>query len=344
MLLRIFDFMSVLKYCSAFLFLGLGYWSLIGSGIITYALVIFSFIVIPLLELILPEKKSANDVKSLWLYDLILYAIVPGYFYLFYLFLSTIGAEQSVASLIGKISAMGLLCGIFGINMAHELGHRKRKFDQVLAQGLLLSAQYTHFFIEHNRGHHKRVGTPEDSATARKGEHIYKFWFRVIFGAYKSAWNLEKDKLERSNKSAWSLNNDMILYAIVQIVLLSLVYGFFGLQVLMYYGIVCFIGILLLESINYIEHYGLTRKKISNSSYERVNDIHSWNSDHILGRALLFELTRHSHHHANSLLTYQALESRKDASQLPTGYPGMLLLSLIPPLWFRVMHKRLPSD
>ena len=344
MLLRIFDYMSVLKYCASFVFLGLGYWSITGNGLETYALIIFSFIVIPFLELILPENKSSNTVRASRVYDFILYAIIPVYFFLFYVFLSDIGTEQSVATLVGKVTAMGLLCGIFGINMAHELGHRKRKLDQVLAQMLLLSTQYTHFFIEHNRGHHKRVGTPQDSATARKGEHIYKFWIRVIYGSYCSAWKLEKDKLIRNNQRVWSVKNDMVKYALMQITLVVLVYLFFGITVLAYYFLVSLIGIILLESINYIEHYGLSRKKISDSRFERVQDVHSWNSDHILGRTLLFELTRHSHHHANSLLTYPHLESRKEASQLPTGYPGMMLLSLIPPLWFRVMHKRLPSE
>ena len=335
--------MSVLKNCASFIFILLGYASLAGDGFETYYLVIFSFVIIPLIELIVPESKSNNVVKYPFLFDLILYALVPLYLGLFVFFLATIGEETSTVNIIGKLSAMGLLCGIFGINMAHELGHRKSKFDQFLAQLLLLSSQYTHFFIEHNRGHHKRVGTPADPATARKGEAVYSFWFRVIIKSYQSAWNLEKERLHRLGKSVWSFKNEMIKYAGLQVLVVSSVGYFFGSNVLAFYAIACFIGILLLETINYIEHYGLTRKKISKASYERVQDIHSWNSDYALGRTLLFELTRHSHHHANSLIKYPSLESRKDASQLPTGYPGMMLLSLLPPVWFRVMDKRLPS-
>ena len=338
----IFDLMSVLKYCTSFVFIFLGYLSLTGTGIETYYLLIFSFVCIPLFELVLPPSKSSNSSKNLVLYDVILYLLAPLYIASFVYFLITIGEEHNTASLIGKITAMGLLCGIFGINMAHELGHRKSKFDQFLAQLLLSTTQYTHFFIEHNRGHHKRVGTLEDPATARKGETVYGFWVRVITQSYMSAWHLEKSRLNRLGGNTWSMQNAMVRYALIQVCLIVVVGIAFGISVLGIYAVTSLFGILLLETINYIEHYGLTRKKISNASYERVQDIHSWNADHLLGRTLLFELTRHSHHHANSLIKYPLLESREEASQLPSGYPGMMLLSLIPPLWFKVMHKRLP--
>ena len=336
--------MAVLKYCASFVFIILGYLSLSGQGLETYYLVVFSFVFIPGVELILPESKSSNDVKNPFLFDLILYALIPLYIGLFVYFLMTITSDVSLICLVGKLSAMGLLCGIFGINMAHELGHRKSKLDRFLAQMLLMTSQYTHFFIEHNRGHHKRVGTIQDPATARKGESLYAFWFRVIIRSYQSAWNLENERLIRLGQTPWSLKNDMIVYALLQLILLTTIGLVFGGYVVVMYSTACLIGILLLETINYIEHYGLTRKKITKVSYERVQDVHSWNSDYLLGRTLLFELTRHSHHHANSLLKYPHLESRKEASQLPTGYPGMMILSMVPWAWFKVMDKRLPVD
>lgn len=334
--------MGVLKYCASFTFILLGYLSLSGQGIETYFLLLFSFVFIPGVELIIPESKSSSEVKHPVLYDMVLYILVPLYLGLFVYFLMTISGESTVWELIGKLSAMGLLCGIFGINMAHELGHRKSKLDRFLAQMLLMTSQYTHFFIEHNRGHHKRVGTPQDPATARKGENLYAFWFRVIIRSYQSAWNLEKERLMRLDRSPWSLKNDMVKYAMCQITVIIAIWLFFDDTVVLMYLISCGIGILLLETINYIEHYGLTRKKITKVSYERVQDMHSWNSDHVLGRLLLFELTRHSHHHANSLIKYPGLESRKEASQLPTGYPGMMILSMLPWAWFKVMDRRLP--
>ncbi|MFT5724292.1 MAG: alkane 1-monooxygenase [Bacteroidia bacterium] len=336
--------MAWVKYCASFILILLGYVSLKGQGVETYYLVIFGFVIIPAIELIIPESKSTSNIKYPLLYDLILYAIVPLYVALFILFFKDIGSEQSVVSMIGKVSCMGLLCGIFGINMAHELGHRKNKFDQFLAQFLLLTSQYTHFFIEHNRGHHKRVGTPQDPATARKGEHLYRFWVRVISKSYISAWHLEKERLNRKDLSEWTWKNDMIKYVVMQLILVIGILTLFGLKVLVMYFIACGIGIVLLETINYIEHYGLRREKISKVTYEKVQDVHSWNSDYILGRSMLFELTRHSHHHANTLVKYPNLESRAGASQLPTGYPGMMILSLFPFLWFKVMDKRLPIN
>jgi alkane 1-monooxygenase len=334
--------MSIIKYFSAYIFIALGYVSLTSSGIMSFSLTLFSFVLVPLVELASKEHKDSNDVKNEKAYDIVLYTLIPLYLGLMLLFLTTIDEDLDTMTLIGRITAMGLLIGIFGINLAHELGHRISKSDRLLAQLLLWSSQYMHFFIEHNRGHHKRVGTPEDPATARKGEVIYTYWFRTVFGSYLSAWNLEKERLTRKNMSIWGYQNDMIKYAFLQVVLLTSVFLIFNSSVLVYYLISSLIGILLLETINYIEHYGLVRKKVSASAYERVQDIHSWNSDHLLGRVLLFELTRHSHHHANTSIKYPKLESKEKASQLPTGYPGMMLLSLVPPLWFKVMDKRLP--
>lgn len=334
--------MRVIKYFSAYLFILLGYVSLTQQGWKSFSLLFFSFVLIPLVELVIPESRTKNEVKNDTAYDLVLYSLVPLYFGLLYLFLSTIGEEKNIITLIAKISAMGLLCGIFGINLAHELGHRKSKFDQFLAQLLLWSSQYTHFFIEHNRGHHKRVGTPDDPATARKGENLYQFWWRTVTLSYVSAWNLERDRMKRQDKSTINLSNDMVVYGVLQTALLIAIVALWGVHTLLCYCIAAGLGILLLETINYIEHYGLMRAKVSTHVYEKVQDIHSWNSDQILGRVLLFELTRHSHHHSNSSIKYPKLESKEKASQLPTGYPGMMLLSLIPVLWFKVMDKKLP--
>ena len=333
--------MGVIRYLGAFVFILIGYYSLTTTGIGTYSLVLFSFGVIPLLELIIPPYASPNEPKSIKAYTMVLYAILPFYFGLLLYFLLTIGHDTTILTILGKITAMGMLHGIFGINMAHELGHRKSKLDQFLAQLLLWSSQYTHFFIEHNRGHHKRVATPEDPATARKGENIYRFWNRSVRESFLSAWKLENDAQIRKNKAIFRWNNDMVKYLVYQTALIAVIWSTLGTITLFYYLSAALFGILLLETINYIEHYGLLRNKISDSAYERVQDIHSWNSDHLLGRYLLFELTRHSHHHENSLKTYPELQSKEKSSQLPTGYPGMMLLSLVPPLFFKVMDKRL---
>ncbi|MDA8886310.1 alkane 1-monooxygenase [Bacteroidia bacterium] len=334
--------MGVIKYFGTYIFIIIGYCSIASETVLfSYSLVFLSFGLIPLLELVLPPNKTQTTKESALAYDLIIYSLVPLFLFLMILFLTTIGGETNRLILYGKISAMGILIGIFGINMAHELGHRKSKLDRFLAQLLLCSSQYTHFYIEHNRGHHKRVATPDDPATARKGENLFLFWIRSIKDAYTSAWHLENTSTQKKGLPKFSWQNDMVKYTVFQLLILAIIGLSFGTPVLLYYILATLIGILLLESINYLEHYGLLRKKISEAAYERVQDKHSWNSDHILGRYLLFELTRHSHHHANSLVKYPDLLSREGSPQLPTGYPGMILLSLVPPLFFKVMDKKL---
>ncbi|MGB0850858.1 MAG: alkane 1-monooxygenase [Bacteroidia bacterium] len=332
-----------LRYYGAFIFIVLAYFGFTSEGIWSYSIVIFAFFLVPLVELITSPNKTFNSSENISAYNVILILLTIAYSYLLVHYLTTINETDTLPTLLGKILTMGILMGVFGINMAHELGHRKEKIFQVLAQFLLCTSQYTHFFIEHNRGHHKKVATPDDPATARKDENIYVFWVRSIRDGYKSAWLLENNALKRKQLRWFSWRNDMVRYTFFQIVLIVLVFLLFGLVGLMAYLASCLVGILLLESINYVEHYGLVRSKISDSAYERVQYKHSWNSDHPLGRYLLFELTRHSHHHENSLIPYPNLESKDESPQLPTGDSGMLLLSLIPPLFFKVMNKRLPK-
>jgi alkane 1-monooxygenase len=243
---------------------------------------------------------------------------------------------------IGIISAFGISCGILGINLAHELGHRLTKYEQNLSKLLLLSSQYLHFFIEHNRGHHKHVSTDEDSASAMLGENIYSFYFRTIIGSYLSAWKIENESLKRKNLSIYSWHNQMIRFQVYQLILSISIIAIFGFEVWFYYLCSTMIGIILLETVNYIQHYGLRRKKIE-EEYERVNPMHSWNSDYPLGRIFLFELSRHSDHHHIATRKFQVLRTIDSSPQMPTGYPGMMILALIPPIWFLVMDKRIQA-
>lgn len=307
-----------------------------------YLLLVISFGIIPFLELILNSSKSISSLKEYRSYDLLLYFIVPfQYIILFYYLHTAAHHDLSLAQSIGLITTMGICSGVYGINVAHELGHRLEKLDRFMAKSLLLTSLYMHFFIEHNRGHHKKVGTPEDPATARKGESLYAFWWRCIFQSFLSAYRLEAERLKRSGSTIFSMKNEFIRYMLLQLLFIVVIGVLFGTKALLFFLASSVFGFLLLETINYIEHYGLMRQKNSSGVYERVQPMHSWNSDHILGRYLLFELTRHSDHHENSLKKYESLESKEDALQLPTGYPGMMILSLLPPLWFRVMNKRL---
>jgi len=247
----------------------------------------------------------------------------------------------SPVDIAGRIWVMGLLCGIFGINVAHELGHRVNRFEQFLAKSLLLTSLYMHFFTEHNKGHHKRVATPEDPSSARYGEMLYLFYFRTIFFSYLSAWHIANEELRKKDKPVISLHNEMIQCHLIQLALIATIYFIFGWLICLYFIAAAGIGILLLETVNYIEHYGLQRKPSGEGTYERAMPEHSWNSDHIIGRLMLFELSRHSDHHYLASRKYQILRHHDQAPQMPTGYPGMMLLALVPPLWFWLMNKKI---
>jgi len=259
--------------------------------------------------------------------------------------LHKVSTEQlSISEIIGTVLSLGVVLGSNGINVAHELGHREKLYERILGKLLLIPSHYTHFFIEHNHGHHLNVSTPEDPSTAKYNQTLYAFWIQTVFGTYTKAWKIQKKLNQLENRSLFSLKNDMFWFTIIQIGYLLTIYYFFGyigLLVAFFAGIV---GFLLLETINYIEHYGLKRNLLPSGRYERVSEKHSWNSNHILGRIMLYELTRHSDHHYKSQKKYQILEYHNTSPQMPFGYPTSMVLSFFPPLWFAVMNKRIPLD
>jgi alkane 1-monooxygenase len=198
-----------------------------------------------------------------------------------------------------------------------------------------------HFFIEHNKGHHKRVATPEDPSSARYGEWIFAFYFRSVFLSYFNAWKIANNDVRKKGRPVLSLSNEMIQFHLIEIAFVAIIFFVFGWLTTIYFLAAAIIGFLLLETVNYIEHYGLQRKFIAEGKYERAMPAHSWNSDHVIGRLFLFELSRHSDHHYLASRKYQVLRHHDDSPQMPTGYPGMMLLALMPPLWFMVMNKRI---
>jgi alkane 1-monooxygenase len=276
------------------------------------------------------------------LYDVLLYLMVPlQYGFLIWFGYSVSNLEPTSLTFWGRVSAYGLMCGVLGINVGHELGHRPKKWQQNLAKLLLSSSLYTHFFIEHNYGHHRNVATPQDPSSARLNEPLYFFWFRSVAGCYRNAWRLQRKMLLSAKASFWSLKNEMLWYQVFNLSLLFGVFLFFGFTALIGFLVAALTGILLLESVNYIEHYGLQRQLVSAKRYENTNVKHSWNSDHLIGRLVLFELSRHSDHHAHPHKKYQVLQSFAESPQMPTGYPGMILISLVPPVWFGLMNQRI---
>jgi len=336
-----------LKFLLPFSLFVLAYLAFTQRGWLIASPVIYAFGFIPLLELLIPlskenmteaEEKIAKDDR---IYDWWLYIIVPLQYAALVFFLFSLQEEGLTTwEKWGRIVAMGLLCGAFGINVGHELGHRRFLYERNLAKALLLTSLYMHFYIEHNKGHHKNVSTKEDPSSARKWEPIYLFYFRTVIFGFFSAWKIAADDQKRKGKPVLHFSNQMIQFQLLQIIFIAAIYFFFGKDITLSFMASACVGFLLLETVNYIEHYGLQRKKTA-EGYERAMPEHSWNSSHILGRLMLFELSRHSDHHYLASRKYQVLRHHEDAPQMPTGYPGMMILSLIPPLWFSVMHKRM---
>lgn len=342
------NYLRSFKYLSVYTLPVLAYISFTQSGWITFLPVIEAFIVIPILELLFPPNPnnfSAEDELERLnnpVYDWLVYLVVPVQIYCLWLFLNAMSGATDMITIVGRISAMGMLCGVMGINVAHELGHRKKKYEQWMSRTLLLTSLYMHFFIEHNRGHHKNVSTEEDPSSARRGESLYGFWVRSVVYSYLSAWSLEADRLRKIAKSPVSLSNEMLQFQLIQMTLLIVIFITYGTEVTIYFMLSATLGFLLLETVNYIEHYGLRREKVGNR-YERTMPAHSWNSNHIIGRMMLFELSRHSDHHYIASRKYQVLRYMSDSPQMPTGYPGMMLLATLPPLWFRVMNDNIDN-
>jgi alkane 1-monooxygenase len=240
---------------------------------------------------------------------------------------------------VGLALTVAMVSGI-AINTAHELGHKRASLERWLSRVALAQSGYGHFYIEHNRGHHVRVATPEDPASARLGESFYAFLPRTVIGSLRSAWELEAVRLRRMERGPWSARNDILGAWAMTVVLFAALTAIFGLAVLPYLVIQAVVGFSLLEVVNYLEHYGLLRQKREDGRYERTRPEHSWNSNNMASNVLLYHLQRHSDHHANPIRRYQALRHVDEAPQLPTGYAGMIVLATIPPLWRRVMDHR----
>lgn len=339
------------SYVVAHLVSGLALLGFYLGGLWSFSFVLFTFGLVPLAELWLkprPENLSPEQIerrgeegKYRWL----LLSIVPLQYGLLcaYLWRASRG-EWTSWEWVGNTLSMGVACGSYGINVAHELGHRSDTLSKYAAKALLLTSLYMHFFIEHNRGHHAKVATHEDPASARLGESLYPFWWRSVKGSFLSAWRLEARRLQRKSMSTWSWSNEMVRFIVIQSLAVSMIGLCFGGVALLGFVLSAVLGFSLLEAVNYIEHYGLQREKNALGRYEAVTPAHSWNADYPIGRVLLFELSRHSDHHAHPRRSFAQLRHFEESYQLPTGYPGMILLALIPPLFKKVMYQTIQSE
>lgn len=322
------------------------YWGYSQGGVFLYATPILVFVILPVLDALIgtytynPNAQEMTALKQNMGFKWVAWGLVP-------VLLSTViwGAYAQTTltgyEWLGMTISVGLCSGGVGINLAHELIHKPTVHERRMGQILLMNTSYMHFYIEHLLGHHRRIGTPEDPATARRGESLYAFYVRSLWGSYKSAWGLEKQRLHKQNSKVLNQNNRMLWFAFWPAAYALGLGLAFGPWAAVFFALQSFVGFSLLEAVNYVEHYGLERKKMPQGHYEKVDIVHSWNANQLLTNGFLFMLQRHSDHHAHQSRHYQTLRQFDESPQLPTGYAGMLVLALFPPLWFWVMDRQL---
>ncbi len=288
-----------------------------------------------------PPEVLVPQLEQDRYYRILTYLTVPLHFIMFFGCAIWVGTQSLPWwGFLALTIAVGFSDG-FAINTGHELGHKRTRLETTLAKIVLAVPAYGHFWIEHNRGHHRDVATPEDPASARMGESIYKFARREIPGAFHRAWKIEYERLGRKGASVWGPQNEILQsYVITLVMQLGLIVAF-GWIMLPFLVIHNFFSWWVLTSANYIEHYGLLRAKQADGKYERCQPHHSWNANHKYSNLLLFHLQRHSDHHANPTRRYQSLRHFEDLPQLPVGYYGMYVVAYIPWLWFKILDARL---
>lgn len=320
---------------------------LTGNTAWIFLTLLIAYVVAPALDALTGEDRN-NPPEEVVIhldrdkyYRYLTYMVVPLHFLTFFVCAWYAGTQDlSVLEFLGLAMVAGMIAGL-AINTAHEMGHKNSRLEKTLAKFALVVPAYGHFCIEHNRGHHLRVSTPADCSSARMGESVYQFAVRDVAGAFVHAWQLEKERLNNRGKSVWHQDNQFLqAHALSGAIAVILIVAF-GWVMVPYLLVHHALAYWQLTSANYVQHYGLLRKKDENGKYERCKPHHSWNSNHIFSNLVLFHLERHSDHHANPLRRYQSLRHFENLPSLPSGYFGAYLLAYVPPLWFRVMDKRL---
>ncbi len=308
---------------------------------------IYIFVIIPIADALFGEDRHNPPEAVVHLmaadayYRVLLYiglALLYAQFFVSAWFIATQAipwwAYLALALGTGFTSAVAILVG-------HELGHKNNTVDRIAAQIATGLVGYGHFCIEHNRGHHVNVATPEDPVSARMGESIYRFALREIPGALSRGWRLEKARLQAAGYPVLSLHNDVLMSWLLTFTIAAILIATFGIVVVPFLVVHHLYAWYGLTQANYVEHYGLLREKLPNGRYEPPEPKHSWNTNHIYSNLISFHLQRHSDHHANALRPYQALRDFEGLPRLPSGYPGCFGLAAIPPLWFKVMDPKL---
>ena len=303
---------------------------------------VWVFILVPIIDIMLPYlNKKDEELNENLLHSFSIIIVLPCILFLIIYGLMIVSdTTMNFITIAALGAAVGMSGGSIGITTAHELIHRQSKFMRSLGVILLILCLYGHFRIEHVYGHHRNVATKEDPATARKGENFYFYFIRCVINSVISSWNIEKDILKKKNSNIYSLKNRMLHYFFLELLFLCLAFYFTGINGLIFIFFHALVSITLLELVNYIQHYGLTRKK-ENGKYERFSDHHSWNSRHISANWSTFNLGLHNEHHKSAGKHYPLLSQEEKILEMPSNYSIMLIMALIPPLWFYVMNPKL---
>ncbi len=308
--------------------------------------ILFDFAVIPLLDwyfgedLNNPPEEAVEALSRDPYYRVLLFLSIP---VLYAGFITSAYAAMLAETPWWAYFALAWSAGVTsgsGLTVGHELGHKPNALDQAAAKIVNALTGYGHFSIEHNRGHHVLVATPEDPASAKMGESVYAFALRELPGTAVRGWQLERDRLAKKGLPFLHWRNDILQSYAITLTVAALLVSWLGWAILPFIAFHHLIGWTQLTFANYVEHYGLLRQKKENGRYEPCEPHHSWNTNHIVSNLMLFHLQRHSDHHANPLRPYQALRNFAELPRLPSGYPGCFALAVIPPLWFRTMDPK----
>ncbi len=288
---------------------------------------VFFFGIYPLLELLFQkirfEPKNFDSEVSEWSLYLMPFVLTV------FLFVSLTAAAQQTQflDLFGIVLSAGCVLGGFGITSSHELVHRRERWQRGLGVYNLMLTNFAHYGIEHVVGHHKYVATPEDPATARKNESVYFFWMRCFFGALHGAYKIDSKKI--------------LFYSFVSAALSTAIYMIWGMQTVLTWWAISAVAILLLQTVDYIEHYGLVRGKNQDGFYLAFKPQHAWDSASVLTNIMLYNLGFHSHHHAKATVKFQQLDKNEAAMKMPFGYSVMVILALVPMIYIPMMNRKL---
>ncbi len=316
-------------------------------GLMAWFPLFFLFVMLPLADFALgheprnpdPEQAAALE-RDGWFRVMTLLALPVQLGVLAWSGLHFVQAGFGAAGAMGWLLSQGIVGGVLAINVAHELIHKDTRLERAAGGLLLTSVGYHGFKIEHLRGHHVHVSTPEDASSARYRQSLWHFLPRALLRNTANAWRLETQRLARRGLAWWHWRNELLGWTALWLALALALAAWLGPLGLAFFLAQGFFAACALEIINYIEHYGLERRRLTDGRYERTTHLHSWNSDYLLSNLFLFHLQRHSDHHETPRRRYQALLHHADSPQLPGGYAAMFVLAMCPPLWFRFVDPR----